>query len=157
MNGTLDVNLWKRWDAKRDVWEGWKLYIYHKSSSLSHIKVQKTKPILQLLKFSLMSCLKGIPPTMDCCISNFYTNGIFVFIAQCPMFFSHLWLHMLFCVYVQWLILVKKTSALSINHQFTWISATINNSNYVPIGMNTIGHESFEVWIGNTILCHHLV
>jgi len=100
MNGTLDMNLWKRWDAKRDVWEGWKQYIYHKSFPLSHTKVQKTKPIFQLLKSSFMNCLKGMPPIVDCCISNFQRNDIFVFIAQCLIFFSHIWFPMLFCVYV---------------------------------------------------------
>jgi hypothetical protein len=31
---------------KKNVWEGWKQYMYHKSSPLSHMKMPKTKPIL---------------------------------------------------------------------------------------------------------------
>jgi hypothetical protein len=46
MASTIDVNLSKRWGEKKDVCEGWKQYMYHKSSPLSHMKVPKTKPIL---------------------------------------------------------------------------------------------------------------
>jgi hypothetical protein len=134
--------------------------MYHKSSSLSHLKVQKIEPILQLLKSSFINHPQGIPPIVDCCILNIYLfqkNDICVFITQCPMFFSHLWLDMLFCVSIQGLTLMKKTSLLFVNHWFTWISTTINNSNYVPIDLNVIGHESFEVWIVNSIFYRHLV
>ncbi len=38
-----------------------------------------------------------------------------------------------------------------------WISITINNSSCIQIGLSVINHESFEVWIGNTIICHDFV
>jgi hypothetical protein len=59
------------------------------------------------------------------------------------MFFLHLWLDLSFCVFIQGLTLVKKKNSLSINHQFAWISITINNSNCIPIGISVVGHESF--------------
>jgi hypothetical protein len=67
MNDTLDLNLWKIWDVKRDVWD-----MYHKSSPLSNMKVPKIKPIFQQLKSNFISCCQGIPPTMDYYILNIY-------------------------------------------------------------------------------------
>jgi hypothetical protein len=158
MIGIVDVNLSKRWGERRYVCEGWKQYMYKKSFPLFHTKVPKNEIILQLLRSSFISCPQGIPPTTNCYIPNIcQRNGIFEFIAQCLMFVSQLWIYLLFCLFVHQLALVKKTSSFFVNHWFTWISATIDNLNYVPIGLSTIGHESFEVWIGNTIIGHHLV
>jgi hypothetical protein len=84
-------------------------------------------------------------------------NGILKFITQCPIFVSQLWLDLLFCVFVHGLTPMKKKSSFFVNHQFTWIFAIIDNSNYVLIGLNAMGHESFEVWIGNTSIGHDLV
>jgi hypothetical protein len=160
MIGSIYVNLSRRWGERKDVWEGWKQYMYHKSSPLFHTKMPKSKPILQLLKFSFISDTQIIPLIVDCYISSinfFQKNGIFVFITQCPMFFSQLWLDLLFCVYVHGLTPMKKTSSFFVNHRLIWISAIINNSNYILIGLNTMGHESFEVWIGNISIGHGLV
>ncbi len=159
MSGILNVNLW-RWDEKIDMWEGSKQYMYQKSSPLFHTKVPKIEPILLLLKSSFISYPIRIPPTTNCYVPNIYLfqrNDIFIFITQCPMFFSHLWFDMSFCVFVQGMTLVKKTSSLSITHRFVWIFVTLNSSNCIAIGLSAIGHESFEVWIGNTIFHHHLV
>jgi hypothetical protein len=73
------------------------------------------------------------------------------------MFFLQLWLDLLFYVSVHALIPMKKTSLFFVHHWFTWKSTTIDNSNYVPIGLNVVSPESFEVWIGNTIIHHDLV
>jgi hypothetical protein len=73
------------------------------------------------------------------------------------MFFSQLWLDLMFYVYVRALIPMKKTSFFFVHHWLTWISATIDNPNYVPIGLSVVGHEFFEIWIGNTIIHHDLV
>jgi hypothetical protein len=69
------------------------------------------------------------------------------------------WNFGLICCFVSihGLIPMKKTSLFSINHQLTYISVTIDNSNNILIGLSVIGHESFEAWIGNTIIGHHLV
>jgi hypothetical protein len=160
MIGSIYVNLSRRWGERKDVWEGWKQYMYHKSSPLFHTKMLKSKPILQLLKFSFISDTQIIPLIVDCYISSinfFQKNGIFVFITQCPMFFSQLWLDLLFCVYVHGLTPMKKTSSFFVNHRLIWISTIINNLNYILIGLNTMGHESFEVWIGNISIGHGLV
>jgi hypothetical protein len=50
----------------------------------------------------------------------------------------------------------KKTLFLSTISSIL-IFATIDNSNYIPIGLSVVGHESFEVWIENTIIHHDLV
>ncbi len=63
----------------------------------------------------------------------------------------------MFYVYVRALIPMKKTSFFFVHHWLTWISATIDNPNYVPIGLSVVGHEFFEIWIGNTIIHHDLV
>jgi hypothetical protein len=73
------------------------------------------------------------------------------------MFFSQLWLDMLFCVSIHGLTPMKKTNLFFVNYWLTYISATIDNSNSISIGLSIVGHESFEVWIGNTIIGHHLV
>jgi len=52
---------------------------------------------------------------------------------------------------------MEKSSLFFVNHWLICISATIDNSNNVPIGLSVVGHESFEVWIGNTIIGHRLV
>jgi hypothetical protein len=70
MSSTLDVNLWRRWDARRDVWEGWKHYMYHKSSPLFIMKMPKIEPILKLLKSSFIISPQGIPPIVDCYVLN---------------------------------------------------------------------------------------
>jgi hypothetical protein len=91
---------------------------------------------------------------VNCSIPNIYLfqrNGIFVFIAQCPMFVSKLWLDLLFRVFVQRLTLVKKTNSFSINHRFIWSSVTIDNSNYFPIGLSIIGHESLKFGLGTPL------
>jgi hypothetical protein len=156
--GIVDVNLSRRWGERRYVCESWKQYMYHKSSPLSHTKVPKIELIVQLLKSNFISCPWGIPPIADCYIPSIcQRNGIFEFITQCFMFISQLWIDLLFCVFVHQWTLVKKTNSFFVNHWFTWISATIHNLNYIPIGLIIIGHESFEVWIGNTIIGHHLV
>jgi hypothetical protein len=93
MSFTIDVKLSKIWGERICVWEGWKQYMYHKSSPLPHTKVPKIEPIFQLLKSNFINYLWGIPPTSNCCILNiclFQRNGIFIFIAQRPMFFSQL-------------------------------------------------------------------
>jgi len=54
MTNTIDVKLLE-YGVKKEVWEGWKQYMYHKSSPLSHMKVPKMKPILQLLKSNFIS------------------------------------------------------------------------------------------------------
>jgi hypothetical protein len=90
MISTIDVKLSRTWGERRDVWDGWKQYMYYKSSPSSHMKVPKIEPIFQLLKSNFMNCHRKIPPIVDCYILNIYLfqrNGIFIFIAQCPMFF----------------------------------------------------------------------
>ncbi len=134
--------------------------MYHKSSPLFHMKVPKTEPILQFLKSNFISYPRGIPPTLDCCISNiclFQRNGIFIFITQCLMFFSQLQLDLLFCVSIHGLTLMEKISSFFVNHWLTYIFIAIDNSNIIPIGLNIVGHKSFEVCIGNTIIGHHFV
>ncbi len=64
---------------------------------------------------------------------------------------------MLIYMFVHGLTLVEKTNSFSINHWLTCIFATIDNLNIIPIGLSTIDHESFEVWIENTIIGDHLV
>jgi hypothetical protein len=46
---------------------------------------------------------------------------------------------------------MKKTSLFSINHQLTWIFATMDNLNYIPINLSIVGHESFKVWISTLL------
>jgi hypothetical protein len=55
MISNVDVNLSRRWGERKDVWEGWKQYMYHKSSPSSHTKMPKIEPILQLLKSSFIN------------------------------------------------------------------------------------------------------
>ncbi len=64
---------------------------------------------------------------------------------------------MLFCVYVHGLTPMKKTSSFFVNCWFIWISTIINNLNYILIDLSTMGHEYFEVWIGNISIGHDLV
>jgi hypothetical protein len=93
MIGIVDVNLSKRRGEKKDVWEGWRKYMYHQSSPLFHTKVRKTEPIFQLLKSRFIDGTQQIPSTTNCYILNIYLfqwNGIFVSITQCPMFVSQL-------------------------------------------------------------------
>jgi hypothetical protein len=134
--------------------------MYHKSSPFSNTIVPKTKPILQLLKSSSNNNPRKITPTRYGYILNIYFFqwcGIFVFISQCLVLFLHLQLDLLFCVFVHQLTLMKTISLFHVNHWFTWIPTTIDNSHYVPIGLSNVSHEFLELWINNTILHHHLV
>lgn len=109
----------------------------------------KTKPILQLLKSNSNGNPWRIAPTKDGYILNIYffqQRGIFVFISQCLVLFLHPRLHLLLCVFVHRLPLMK-TSLFLVNHWFTWIPTTIDDSHYVPIGLSIVGHEVLEVWI----------
>ncbi len=36
MIGSVNVNLLRRWDERKYVWEGWKEFMYHKSSKSNH-------------------------------------------------------------------------------------------------------------------------
>jgi hypothetical protein len=99
MIGIVDVNFSRRWGERRYVCEGWKQYMYHKSSTLFHTKMPKTELIFQLLKFSFINCPRRIPLIANCYIPNIcQINGIFEFIAQCLMFVSQLWIDLLFCI-----------------------------------------------------------
>jgi hypothetical protein len=67
------------------------------------------------------------------------------------MFVLQLLFYLLFHVFVQRLIIVKKINSFSINHRFIWSSITIDNSNYIPIGLNTISHESLKFRLGTPL------
>ena len=38
-----------------------------------------------------------------------------------------------------------------------WVSGPVNNPDGIPIGLRTIGHEAFEVRLGNTMAGHDMV
>jgi hypothetical protein len=46
---------------------------------------------------------------------------------------------------------------LSVLHGDLWITATIDDSDSIPIGLCIVRHEAFEVGILNAILCHEIV
>ncbi len=130
--------------------------MFHKPSPLPNKKVPKTKPIFQHCKSNFNNNLYGIPPTLNGCISiiNLFPKCcILVLIVQCFMLFMQLWLNLLFCVSIHGLNLMKITSMFLVHHWFIWVIDTIHNLYSVPIGLNTICHE---VWMKNTIFCHHL-
>jgi hypothetical protein len=74
MIGSINVNLPKRWDERKDVWEGWKQDLYHKSPQLFHTKVLKLEPMLQLLKSNFINDTQIIPP-----IAYYYILNISLF------------------------------------------------------------------------------
>jgi hypothetical protein len=52
---------------------------------------------------------------------------------------------------------MKKTSALTTLHGNFGISRTIHNANSVPIGLGTVGHEAYKVWMWDTVAGHDVV
>ena len=38
-----------------------------------------------------------------------------------------------------------------------WVSRPVNNHDGIPIGLRTVGHEAFEVKLGNTMAGHNMV
>jgi hypothetical protein len=69
----------------------------------------------------------------------------------------HVWLDILLCMSSQQCGPVEETSMLSVLHGDLWITTAIDDSDIIPIGLSTIGHEAFEVGILNAILCHEIV
>jgi hypothetical protein len=52
---------------------------------------------------------------------------------------------------------MKKTIALTTLHGNFGISRTIHNVNSVPIGLGTVGHEAYKVWMWDTVAGHDVV
>ncbi len=94
---------------------------------------------------------------MDCCILNIYKDMTFLYSQHNFLGLFHNFGLIYYFVSIHGLTPVEKISSLSIQHQLTCISTTIDNSNNVPIRLSIIDHQSLEVWIGNTIIGHHLV
>jgi hypothetical protein len=69
----------------------------------------------------------------------------------------HVWLDILLCVSSQRCGLVEETSVLLVLHGDLWITTAIDDSDNIPIGMNTVRHEAFEVGILDAVLCHEIV
>ena len=38
-----------------------------------------------------------------------------------------------------------------------WVSGPVNNPHGIPIGLGTVCHEAYEVWMGDTVPGHDLV
>jgi hypothetical protein len=68
-----------------------------------------------------------------------------------------IWLNLLFCVSIHGLSPMKITSTLLVNHNFIWVTEIVHNAQNISIGLNIICHETFEVWMRNTIFHHHLI
>jgi hypothetical protein len=127
--------------------------MYHEASPSSNMKMPKIKPIFQLLKPNYICSPQGIPSGIYRCIVSIHLlqqGGICIFIAQGLVLLSHFWFNLLLCVYVHRLGPMEVTCSLPINHGFIGVPTTIHNSNNIPIGLSIIGHEAFEIWIGNT-------
>jgi len=135
--------------------ERWKNYMYHETSPFSNMKMPKTKPIFQLMKPNYIRNPQGIPPSMNSCIVNihlFQQNGI---TRPClPLAFLVLFVDL--CVY-PYIESNGSNTFTPYEHGFTKIPTTIHNLNNVLIGLNINGHETLEVWIGNTLCQHHLI
>jgi hypothetical protein len=69
----------------------------------------------------------------------------------------HVWLDILLCMSFLRCSPMEETSALSVLHGDLWITAAIDDSDSIPIGLCTIRHEAFEVGILDAVLCHEIV
>jgi hypothetical protein len=69
----------------------------------------------------------------------------------------HVWLDILLYVSFQRCSPVEETSALSVLHGDLWITAAIDDSDSIPMGLCTVCHEAFEVGILDAVLCHEIV
>ena len=66
-------------------------------------------------------------------------------------------LNVLFGVLLQRLASMEIASALSVEHRDLGITATIDNPDYIPIGLSAISHKSLEVWQRYTTPSHDVV
>jgi hypothetical protein len=71
-------------DGMENAKEGWENYMYHKAFPLFGMNVLEIEPIFRLLKPSYICSPRGIPPTLNCYVTNirfFQQGGIFIFIT----------------------------------------------------------------------------
>jgi hypothetical protein len=56
---------------------------------------------------------------------------------------------------LQGLYLVEQTSSLLVLHWNGSFTASVHYPNYIPVSLSTIRHESFELGLGDTMLCYN--
>lgn len=56
-----------------------------------------------------------------------------------------------FRILFHWLSPMENTCALLVLHRHCWITASINHSNKVPVGLSDVGYEALKVGVGDSM------
>ncbi len=144
----------------RDVWEGWKYYMYHKTS---HCLTRKCQKLSQFSNFW--------SPKLHQLPSRNTTNNRLLHTKHMPLpkkwhFYIHYTMSYVFFATFVWSIVLcvcpwidssgknKFILYQPLAHlHFRYHRQFEHHSNWFDI----VDHESFGVWIGNTIIGNHLV
>jgi hypothetical protein len=133
-------------------------YQLHESTPLVIAEVPKCQP--QLQPTQALSCCgpRGKPPRPDGKIASLGLSGrscILVLLIQQPVLILEVCPDVGLRMLLQGLCLVEQTCSLLVLHWNGSISASVNYPNYIPVSLSTICHESFELWLNDTMFCYN--
>jgi hypothetical protein len=137
-----------------------KAHRFHEATPLSITKVPEGQPKLKVFQPFLGGAIRQSPPGLDGEVPRFrleHRGCVVILEAETLVLVLQIMLDIELGVFFQRPGPMEVASSLTPIDENLWISRPVNNPHGIPIGLDTVGHEAFEVGLGDSMAGHDVV